>query len=714
MVAKRSKVNALLGCLLCSILAKPSDAGTIFVKADATGANNGATWADAYTDLQSALAVAVSGDEIWVAEGTYKPGSLSTSTFQLKNQVSLYGGFAGTESEREQRDWAARPTILSGDLLGDDNTTIWYSEPTRLDNSKHVLTAEQTVTSGTLDGFVIEGGNANSTDGGGIVCNGASLLIANCTLRKNASSGWGGGCRTSGPISFIRCVFTNNASSSGAGLYSASANLTLTDCAFDWNYAQQSGSGLYCTGSVSINLSNCIFSNGDAWFGSGGAIYCTANVFRAVGCLFSGNTALNSGGGVYLDSASVATLSDCVLVGNEVWHQGGGGVYAAKFVSLGRCTFQDNIAWYSAGAGACIQQGSSPISECRFIGNEAGTDGGGIYIGNAASSPAITGCIFSGNLANRGGAIYSAGYPAINRCFLSGNSAQDSGGGLYSIIPTKAPVLYNCLFTGNTAGNVACAVFDNSVGATLTNCTFNTNLNAQGGEALLLFGGSANKARVTNCIFWGHATSISGGQPAVTYTCIQGGHDGTGNIDRDPLFVDADGPDDVAGTEDDNLHLSESSPCIDAGYNYACWLAGLTVDFDGNPRFSDCPAVPDSGNGLPPIVDMGAYEWIPPDADGDHIPDGSDQCFGTIPGVPVDATGCPAPIPGDFDRDGDIDDADVDQFEACATGPGISQSGDVCAKAKVDGDDDVDQIDFAITQRCYSGENVPADPNCAN
>ncbi len=716
----RMAANAYLAGLLILGAVARADAETIFVKSDATGANDGSSWTDAYVDLQQALSAAVPNDEIWVAEGTYKPGSLSTSTFQLKDQVSLYGGFAGTESEREQRDWAARPTILSGDLLDDDNTTIWYGESSRQDNVYHVVSADSTVQSGLLDGFVIEGGNAGSPNspnesGAGVYCNSApSVTLINCILRKNTARSEGAALKAwEGTATLVNCLVTMNSASLGGGLSVNNTTLVLTDVTCEWNYSQLNGGAVYTSYKL-LQMTRCVFQHNDAWSGSGGGIYCN-NAFTATGCTFSDNTAWTNGGGVCFDSSASGNLVDCAFTHNEVWQQNGGGLYVGYQVQLIGCSFQDNRAWYSAGGALCIQKGSWPISNCSFVGNEASTYGGGIYIASATSSPAITGCILDGNSANRGGGLYSVGCPSLNGCFVSGNFTQDSGGGLYSVVSGTGPSLYDCLFTGNTAGNSGCAVFDSSAGPTLTNCTFSKNLNAQGGESLLLAGSSTNKARVTNCIFWDNGTPISGGQPAVTYTCIQGGHDGSGNIDGDPLFVDADGADNVVGTLDDDLRLSGGSPCIDAGYNYAAWLAGLTADLDGNPRFSDDANTADTGNGLAPLVDMGAYEFDPPpDADNDGVPDGPDQCPGTVPGATVDANGCPEVIPGDFNRDGDVDADDLDQLEVCASGPGMSQTGEACAKAKLDGDEDVDQTDFGLFQRCMSGENVPASPGCAD
>jgi len=113
--------------------------GTIYyVDADATGANNGSTWPNAFTTLQPALDAVLSGDQIWVAEGTYKPTAehggtgARYSSFQLKNGVALYGGFDPSVGDIawQDRDWEANPTILSGDIGTAGNAS---------DNSYHVF-----------------------------------------------------------------------------------------------------------------------------------------------------------------------------------------------------------------------------------------------------------------------------------------------------------------------------------------------------------------------------------------------------------------------------------------------------------------------------------------------------------------------------------------------------------------------------------------------
>jgi len=155
---------------------------------------------------------------------------------------------------------------------------------------------------------------------------------------------------------------------------------------------------------------------------------------------------------------------------------------------------------------------------------------------------------------------------------------------------------------------------------------------------------------VKNSILWANTNDGVGPESAqyaggsATYCSIQfwsGG--GTGNIGDGPLLIDPDGPDDVLGTDDDDLHLSDASPCIDAADNDAVPTDAADLDADGDtsektpldldllPRFVDDPLVDDTGNGTPPIVDMGAYEFgaaicstCQGDSNGDGIVDGDD------------------------------------------------------------------------------------------
>jgi hypothetical protein len=205
----------------------------IYVKSGSTG--NGSAWNNAYGSLQSAITAAQAGDEIWVAAGTYKPttGTDRTASFTLKNNVAIYGGFAGTETALNQRNIASNATILSGEI----------GVAGIADNSYHVVSATGTIStplgnSSILDGFTITGGNANGTtgnqdDGGGMYVSGASPTLRNITFRDNNGVNGGALYNESGsnPV-LIDTVFeyntaTTNSIIQGGGFTGATDNNPL-------------------------------------------------------------------------------------------------------------------------------------------------------------------------------------------------------------------------------------------------------------------------------------------------------------------------------------------------------------------------------------------------------------------------------------------------------------------------------------------------------
>jgi parallel beta-helix repeat protein len=253
--------------------------------------------------------------------------------------------------------------------------------------------------------------------------------------------------------------------------------------------------------------------------------------------------------------------------------------------------------------------------------------GGGMY--NRNCNPTVNNCTFSGNWANNdGGAMdnYDNGSPTLNNCTFSGNEAGYNGGGLCNY--GSNPMVTNCAFSGNRANSSAGGMYNvNSSSPTVTNCTFSGNNAVQNGGGMGNYNSSTSL--LTNCILWGN-TASSGAQiyndgtssATLSYSDVQGGWGGTSNISDDPMFKDADGADDVAGTKDDDLSLSFNSPCIDAGDNNSVPADTADLDNDentsertpldlaGNARFTDDPYVDDTGNsaGYPEIVEIGAYE----------------------------------------------------------------------------------------------------------
>jgi hypothetical protein len=147
------------------IAQNPESGSILYVHHAATGLNDGSSWENAFVDLQTAIQAVDYGDQLWVAKGTYLPGDMyanpDSSFFMLSDGVSLYGGFAGTEISLAERDIENNPTILSGDLNGDDVPGEFNTN--REDNCIHVLWIESSIAAETiLDGFIIEGGHTDT------------------------------------------------------------------------------------------------------------------------------------------------------------------------------------------------------------------------------------------------------------------------------------------------------------------------------------------------------------------------------------------------------------------------------------------------------------------------------------------------------------------------------------------------------------------------
>jgi hypothetical protein len=214
----------------------------LYVDIDATGSNTGKDWTNAITDLQLALCLAenlTTVQEVWVAEGTYHPTNTAdrTISFNLIDNVNIYGGFTGTESNLAQRDWTAHATILSGDIgVAGDN----------LDNSYHVVASNDV--NGGLDGFIITGGHAEDDKqslGGGVHLSRGTPTLTNCKIINNNAETLGGGVYTEIACqpSIVNCLFSGNSADKGGGIYIPIGGVvcTLINCTFSGNSATDIG-----------------------------------------------------------------------------------------------------------------------------------------------------------------------------------------------------------------------------------------------------------------------------------------------------------------------------------------------------------------------------------------------------------------------------------------------------------------------------------------
>ncbi len=548
-------------CFTVGWMTSSVSGGTVvYVNQTAKGTNDGTGWTDAYTDLQAALdAAEASGGairEIWVAAGTYRPSKRTnpddprSPTFQLIVDVSLYGGFAGIETSTDERNIDANETILSGDIQSDDSPEV--SDCCRVHQ--------------------------------GTGCEDVACQTTVCSVRSDC-------CSESWNRWTASCVqFATDLCSDPCNLNDNAYHVV------DGSNSQLSA--LMDGFTITAGRSN----------GSGGGMYVYAAAPTIANCTFLGNSAIGGGGGFY-NYSGWPTLTNCTFLGNSAG-SGGGMLNHGGAPPLTNCTFSGNSA--STGGGMVSANGSETLTNCTFSGNSAiGVgDGGGLY--NASSRPTLNNCTFNGNSAYSGGGMAnSTSNPTLTNCTFRGNSAT-FGAGMKTF--GNSPTLTNCTFTGNSANVFGGGIYHDQASMTLTNCTLSGNsvgpgINVRGGG---IYNSSGNP-KLANCILWGnrersnHGESaqifVFSGTPDVRYCDVEGWTGGLGgqqNWSDDPLFVDADGPDNIVGTLDDNLRLKFYSPCIDTGLNTAVLV---TIDADGKPRIVD-----GDGDGTA-TVDRGAYEF---------------------------------------------------------------------------------------------------------
>ena len=375
-------------------------AAVCYVNAAASAANTGASWTDAYTDLQSALTDA-NCLEVWVAQGVYKPAVANqTVSFNISPNVAVYGGFAGEETSREASNPVAHVTILSGDIDNNDTGVNGIDADTSKivgSNSHHIVvlngTAGTPITASTvLDGFTLTGGdNTNNTEGGGALwCHGngaghaCSPTLARLVLSGNravnggavAFDGYSGGVSnpalTNVTFSGNSATFFGGAMYNNAQLAGSTSSPTLTNVTFSGNSSANYGGAMVndgtSGGTSSPTLTNVTFSgnsavNGGAMFNNGGA---GTTYPKLINATFNGNSA-SYGGAMY----NLKTY-DPLLIGSILWGDSATISGAEFYSSSGTASVYDSIV-----QGGC------------------GTDCGGT--GNTTGDPNL------GSLSNNGG-----------------------------------------------------------------------------------------------------------------------------------------------------------------------------------------------------------------------------------------------------------------------------------------------------------------------
>ena len=338
---------------------------TYYVVPGGAGSKNGTSWANAYADVQTAInsASSAGGGEVWIAKGTYKHGSAMT----MKNNVRIYGGFAGTETSKDQRV-SGNNTILDGE----NSYSVFYNNYTK---------SNPLTNSAKLDNVTIQNGYARN--GAGMHNYYASPEITNCT-------------------------FSNNSAYFGGGMFNSDSDPELTNCTFEINSASSEGGGMYNYDSSSPVLTNCTFSNNSASY-DGGGMYNYSSSPVLTNCTFSSNSASGSsygyGGGMHNNSSS-PELTNCTFSGNSASSHGGG-MYNRRNSSpvLTNCTFSGNST--RSGGGMSNTASSSPVlTNCILWGNTASSSGNEIHNDDTNYKPTIDTCIIKGGKDGISGSDY--------------------------------------------------------------------------------------------------------------------------------------------------------------------------------------------------------------------------------------------------------------------------------------------------------------------
>lgn len=313
-----------LAYLSCSLAGAQT---VVYVDDSATGANDGTSWQDAFTDLQDAFDVASHDDQIWVAEGVYRPSQTLDRTAAFESWAPAYGAFLGNETSLAERAGSIEETVLTGDLAGDDGPGF----TNRSDNSFHVIVVPTFSFGAYWDGFTVRGGHADGT----------------------AEQGRGGAAWADfwAYGSFVSCIFEDNFAIEGGALFLTDVD-TVRDCVFRDNLAASFGGAVYSEGyESSPRFLHCVFLRNVAQTGGGGALYGYADT--VAGCELVGNRAdgtLEGGGAALMNVAFVnCTVYRNSAVGSAA---GCGGIAGSGFLTVLNTILWENVddTGFTAGA----------------------------------------------------------------------------------------------------------------------------------------------------------------------------------------------------------------------------------------------------------------------------------------------------------------------------------------------------------------------------
>ncbi len=664
-----------------------------YVDASATsGDNDGSSWINAYTDLQVGINLTASGNEIWVASGTYKPTSApnipSGATprqvhFTMKNGVSIYGGFAGTENLLTERNVVTNPTLLSCDI---------GTAGTSGDNCYHVFyhpdyMAVNLTTSALLDGFTITDGNG---DGPG------------------AYDDYGGGMfNDENSPTVTNCIFSNNIAQKGGAIYNMSSSPTVSLCDFTSNSS-----------------------------GNGGAIYNQEGVPNIESSTFLSNAATSGGwGGAIFNSSTNAVITACTFDSNTAGYAAGI-VNSYSNPTITNCTFDSNNATFPEGEALLNYAGSPDIINCTFSGHDGKTIAN-MEIGGNSSHPIITNSIFwntsaSDEIENSSSSTSTVTYSVVRGGFTGdGNTSDDpelDGSGLQD--------------NGGPVKTVA-------IGATGSAFDAGTTTDAPATDARGKTRDSSPDIGAYEIITYTVFPSVTGGNGTIAPDTDQTVADsGTTQFELTPVDSSYGVVEPVGGTcggsladttyttneiyadctvvasfcllqtwykdmdEDDYSDGTTLSACDQpAGYQLAGSLTATSGDCNDNDATINPGATEIAGDGVDQNCDGTEVCYKDADDDG-YRPDSTS----TVTSTDVDCTDSGEAVAGDPTGDCDDGNAAINPGATEIAGDGIDQNCDTTEVCYVDADDDSYRPDSTSTTTSTdldctdSGEAVAGDP----
>lgn len=285
------------------------------------------------------------------------------------------------------------------------------------------------------------------------------------------------------------------------------------------------------TSASNLSIDGLTIQNGE--YSSGAGIYINSPNVSIANCIFKSNYAHSYGGGLHI--GATANIINCLFENNYSRLGGGLSVFNDVVVNIEKCIFKENFSEFGGGIFFSDYGSSSHIRNCKFYNNQT-YRGGGIF--NVSSSPTIEGCIFVGN---------------TFRSDFTGTYV--GGGGICN--ETASPEIINCTFYNNSAGLYGGALFNTySSYPTVKNSIIWDNSAGESGNEI--YNEHESEPTFSFCDIRFSGGSGSGWDATL-------GIDAGSNIDINPLFVNSDGIDNIAGNEDDNLHLGYGSPCINSG-----------------------------------------------------------------------------------------------------------------------------------------------------